>query len=132
LGRPLKHLLDLVADLQRRGIGLISLNDAINTSSSQGRLVLNLFASLAEFERTLAGLAAARAQGRVGGRKPGLSEEAERAARAAELRYNARQLSVEDMTRSLRICKTTFYKYLPHRGVALHTQPLPRPVAITG
>ena len=51
LGRSLKHLLDLVADLQRRDIGLISLTDAINTASVPGRLVLNLFASLAEFER---------------------------------------------------------------------------------
>ena len=116
LGRSLKHLLDLVADLQRRGIGLISLTDAINTHSAQGRLVLNLFASLAEFERelirerTLAGLAAARARGRVGGRKPGLSAEAQRTARAAELLYKARELSVDDMARSLRICKATFYK----------------------
>ena len=134
LGRSLKHLLDLVADLQRRDIGLISLTDAINTSSAQGRLVLNLFASLAEFERelirerTLAGLAAARARGRVGGRKPGLSEEAQRTARAAELLYKARELSVDDMARSLRICKATFYKYLHHRGVALYAQPLPSPV----
>ena len=52
LGRSLKHLLDLVADLQRRDIGLISLTD-INTASAQGRLVLNLFAALAEFEREL-------------------------------------------------------------------------------
>lgn len=51
LGRSLKHLLDLVADLQRRGIGLISLTDAINTAFAQGWLVLNLFASPAEFER---------------------------------------------------------------------------------
>lgn len=134
LGHSLKHLLDLVADLQRRDIGLISLTDAINTHSAQGRLVLNLFASLAEFERelirerTLAGLAA-RARGRVGGRKPGLSAEAQRTARAAELLYKARELSVEDMARSLRICKATFYKCLHHRGVALYAQPLPSPVA---
>ena len=100
LGRSLKHLLDLVADLQRRGLGLISLTHAINTASAQGRLVLNLFASLAESERelirerTLAGLAAARARGRVGGRKPGLSEEAQRTARTAELLYKARELNV--------------------------------------
>jgi DNA invertase Pin-like site-specific DNA recombinase len=73
-------------------------------------------------------LAAARARGRVGGRKPGLSEEAQRTARAAELLYKARELGVDDMARSLRICKATFYKYLHHRGVALHAQPLPSPV----
>jgi DNA invertase Pin-like site-specific DNA recombinase len=87
LGRSLKHLLDLVAELQRRDIGLVSLTDAINTAPAQGRLVLNLLASLAESERelirerTLAGLAAARARGRIGGRKPGLSEEAQPSAR---------------------------------------------------
>ena len=137
LGRSLKNLLDLVADLQRRDIGLISLTDAINTHSAQMRLVINLFASLAEFERelirelTLAGLAAARTRGRVGGRKPGLSEEALRTARAAELLYKARALSVDDMARSLRICKATFYK-LHHRGMALHAQPLPSPVVVPG
>ncbi|TGE21021.1 recombinase family protein [Hymenobacter metallicola] len=125
LGRSLKHLLDLVADLQRREVGLVSLTDAINTNSAQGRLVLNLFASLAEFEReltrerTFAGLAAARARGRVGGRKPGLSEEAQRTALAAETLYRAQQLSTDDMARSLRISKATFYKYLRHRGVPL-------------
>ena len=119
-----------MADLQRRDIGLISLTDAINTASARGRLVLNLFASLAEFERELihertlsGGLVAARTRGRIGGRKPGLSEEAQRTARVVELLYKARELSVDDMARSLRICKATFYKYLHHRGMALHAQP---------
>lgn len=124
-----------MADLPRRGVGLISLTDAINTHSAQGRPVLNLFASLAEFERevirerTLAGLAAARARGRVGGRQPGLSAEAQRTGRAAGLLYQARELSVEDGARSLRVCKATFYKYLHRCGVALPAQPLPSPVA---
>ena len=82
LGRSLKHLLDMVAELEFRGVGLVSLTDAINTTSAQGRLVFNLFASLAEFERELirerthAGLASARARDRVGGRQRGLSEQA--------------------------------------------------------
>ena len=64
----------MVGDLQQMGVGLVSLTDAINTTSAQGRLVFNLFASLAEFERELirerthAGLASARARGRVDGR----------------------------------------------------------------
>ena len=109
------------------------MTDAINAHSAQGRPVLNLFASLAEFERelirerTLAGPAAARARGRIGGRKPGLSDEAQRTARAAELLYQAQQLSIDDMARSLRICKATFYEYLHHRGVALHARLLPSP-----
>ena len=83
LGRSLKHLVELVAELNERKIGLKSLNDPIDTTTAQGRLVFNIFASLAEFEReiirerTNAGLAAARARGRTGGRKPGLSEDAQ-------------------------------------------------------
>jgi hypothetical protein len=48
------------------------------------------------------------------------------------LLYKAQELSVDDMARSLRICKATFYKYLHHRGVALHAQPLPSPLAVPG
>ena len=90
LGRSLRHLLKVVGDLQQMGVGLVSLIDAINTTSAQRRLVFNLFASLAEFERELirerthAGLASARARGRVGGRQREFSEEAERTAIIAE------------------------------------------------
>jgi DNA invertase Pin-like site-specific DNA recombinase len=126
LGRSLKHLLDMVAELEFRGVGLVSLTDAINTTSAQGRLVFNLFASLAEFERELirerthAGLASARARGRVGGRRRGLSEEAERTAIVAETLYREQQLGVNEIAQHLRISKVTLYKYLRHRGVVIH------------
>lgn len=74
LGRSLQHLVDLVNDLMARKVGLKSLNDPIGITTSHGRLTFNLFASLAEFERefirerTRAGLSAARARGRRGGR----------------------------------------------------------------
>ncbi|WP_435576110.1 recombinase family protein [Azorhizophilus paspali] len=74
LGRSLKHLVELVGELAEHKVGLQSLNDPIDTTHAQGRLVFNLFASLAEFERELirertqAGLSAARVRGRVGGR----------------------------------------------------------------
>jgi len=74
LGRSLRHLLETVADLERRGIGFASLTEQIDTSTPGGKLVFHLFGALAEFEhalireRTMAGLAAARARGRVGGR----------------------------------------------------------------
>ncbi|KAA9327257.1 resolvase [Hymenobacter busanensis] len=127
LGRSLKHLLELVGELQRRGVGLVSLTDAINTTSAQGRLVFNLFASLAEFERELirerthAGLAATRSRGRVGGRRRGLSEEAERTAIVAETLYKEQQLGVNEIAQRLRISKVTLYKYLRYRGVAIHS-----------
>ena len=85
LGRSLKHLIDLVTGFREKGIEFISLNDAIDTTTAQGRLTFNIFASFAEFERelikerTMAGLQAARERGRVGGRKKGLSKEAPKA-----------------------------------------------------
>ncbi len=74
LGRSLPHLIDTVTALQDRGVGFRSVTEAIDTTTAGGRLVFHLFGALAEFERqlirdrTLAGLAAARARGRVGGR----------------------------------------------------------------
>ena len=93
LGRSLKHLVELVGELAERKVGLQSLNDPIDTTHAQGRLVFNLFASLAEFERELirertqAGLSAARARGRIGGRPKGLPAKAEATAMAAETLY---------------------------------------------
>jgi DNA invertase Pin-like site-specific DNA recombinase len=126
LGRSLKHLLQVVRDLQQLGVGLVSLTDAINTTSAQGRLVFNLFAPLAEFERELirerthAGLTSARARGRVGGCQRGLSEEAERTAIIAETLYREQQLGVNEIAQRLRISKVTLYKYLRHRKVVIH------------
>src|SRR5207248_9019601 len=74
LGRSLKHLLETITTLNTRKIGFKSLTESIDTTTSNGRLIFNIFASLAEFERDLirertkAGLQAARARGRVGGR----------------------------------------------------------------
>ena len=123
LGRSLKHLVTLTAELIEREIGLISLNDPIDTTTPQGRLIFNIFASLAEFERDLirertqAGLKAARARGRKGGRPPGLSKKAEATAMAAETLYKEGQLSVQAICNQLGISKPTLYAYLKHRGV---------------
>src|SRR5438270_4152035 len=74
LGRSLKHLIETITSLNNRKIGFKSLTESIDTTTSNGRLIFNIFASLAESERDLirertkAGLAAARARGRVGGR----------------------------------------------------------------
>lgn len=123
LGRSLRDLVDLVSTLMERDIGLKSLQDPIDTTSSQGRLVFNIFASLAEFERDLiiertrAGLNAARARGRLGGRPKGLSAAAEKKAVAAEALYKEGRLSVNEIAENLGVSKATLYKYLRHRGV---------------
>jgi DNA invertase Pin-like site-specific DNA recombinase len=125
LGRSLQHLVDLVNDLMARKVGLKSLNDPIDTTTSHGRLTFNLFASLAEFERdvirerTQAGLSAARARGRHGGRPRGITSEAESTAYAAEALYREGKLSAHDIAGKLRIAKSTLYAYLRHRGVKI-------------
>lgn len=82
LARSLPNLLEIAATLERRSVNLISLGESIDTTTTAGKLVFQIFGAIAEFERNLiidrtnAGLKAARAQGRVGGRKPALSDKA--------------------------------------------------------
>jgi len=127
LGRSLAHLIKLVSDLEDQGVGLLSLNDPIDTTTPQGRLVFRIFASLAEFERdvirerTMAGVASARRRGRLLGRPKGLTKQAEQKARLAESLYKDENFSVEQIVRELHISKTTLYKYLRHRGVSVGT-----------
>lgn len=125
LGRSFKDLITLVNNLMEKGVGLKSLNDPIDTTTAQGRLIFNIFGSLAEFERelirerTLAGLEAARARGKKGGRPSGLSKSAQGKAHSAELLYKEGKLSVIEICTQLGLSKATFYKYLKLRGVSI-------------
>lgn len=125
----MKHLLEIAGEFEKRGIGLVYINDPVNTTTASGRLIFNIFASLAEFEkdlireRTKSGLEAARARGRKGGRSRGLSkEEAEKTAMLAQTLYSERKLGVNDIAKELSIYKMTMYKYLRHRGVTIHSK----------
>ncbi|MBX9867472.1 MAG: recombinase family protein [Burkholderiales bacterium] len=126
LGRSLKNLVEIVGQLIAQGVGLKSLHDNIDTTTPQGRLTFNIFASLAEFERdliserTMAGLASARARGRNGGKPKGLSQQAESTACAAETLYKEGKLAVNQIATQLGIAKNTLYKYLRHRGVEIN------------
>lgn len=108
-----------------RVVGLKSLNDPIDTAISHGRLIYNVFASLAEFEpdliseRTQAGLQAARARGRKGGRPMGLSDQARKKAITAESIYREGKLSVSEIARNLENSKSALYKYLRHQDVEI-------------
>jgi DNA invertase Pin-like site-specific DNA recombinase len=125
LGRSLQHLIELVNELLARKVGLKSLNDPIDTTTAQGRLTFNIFASLAEFERdvirerTNAGLVAARARGRKGGRPKGIGNGAEPIACAAETLYREGKLSSQQIADRLSISKSTLYAYLRYRGVTI-------------
>jgi DNA invertase Pin-like site-specific DNA recombinase len=127
LGRSLRDLLELVSEFEKNGAGFVSLQDHINTTTPQGRLVFNIFASLAEFERelikerTMAGIEAAKARGRVGGRRPGLSATARKKAAEAKTLFldhdPKTKLSVLEICKELEISKATFYHYLDYLNV---------------
>ena len=125
LGKSLKHLVALVNDLMDKKVGLKSLSDPIDTTTAQGRLVFNIFASLAEFERdlirerTTSGLSAARSRGKKGGRPKGLTPKAQAISFTAETLYKERKLSVQQIADRLGIAKSTLYSYLRHRGVKI-------------
>ena len=115
LGRSLRDLIDLVAEFQSRGVDFMSLQDGINTSTSTGRFTFNIFASLAEFEReiikerTKAGLQAAKARGKVGGRPDGLSQEATEKARSAKILHESGSKTVNEIAKILGISRATCY-----------------------
>ena len=125
LGRSLHHLVKIVNDLNNQSVGLVSLNDPIDTTTAQGRLMFNVFASLAEFERdvvyerTIAGIKSAKARGRLGGRPKGLSANAKQKACLAEALYKQNELTSDQIAKQLDISKPTMYKYLKYRKVKL-------------
>ena len=122
MGRSLHHLVKTVAGMSERGVGLKVLTGQgaqIDTTTAHGRLSFGIFASLAEFEselireRTMAGLAAARARGRKGGRKFALTKAQVRMAQAAMAN---RDTSVAELCRELKIKPVTLYRYVDPEG----------------
>lgn len=116
LARSLKQLIETVEELGQRDIGLRSLTEAIDTGAAGGRLIFHVFGALAEFERSIirertqAGLAAARARGRVGGRPPGLTPADLAAARAL---LSDPEITVAQAAKRLGVASSTLYRHLP-------------------
>ena len=113
LGRSMKHLVGLVEDLAERGIGFRSITEAIDTTTSGGKLVFGIFAALAQFERELiverthAGLRAARSRGRVGGRPPALTPAQVTTARTL---YAVGDMTVPEIAQTLGVSTATIYR----------------------
>jgi DNA invertase Pin-like site-specific DNA recombinase len=122
LGRTLKQLIELVATFNQKGIGFKSLKETIDTTTSTGKLVFHIFAALAEFERdiiherTRAGLAAARARGRLGGRPKLQTKDPKKIALARKL-YADRNMPVQEICDTLHIGRSTLYRYIQDEPV---------------
>jgi DNA invertase Pin-like site-specific DNA recombinase len=113
LGRSLTELVSIINNLHDNGIAFESLTEHIDTSSASGKLMFQFFAALAEFERniirerTRAGLEAARARGRKGGRKPKVTEKMKREMKAL---YDSKQVTIGEICERYGITKMTFYR----------------------
>jgi DNA invertase Pin-like site-specific DNA recombinase len=119
LGRSLKDLIEIIAGLEKQGVGFRSLEEFIDTTTSGGRLIFHVFGALAEFERNLirertqAGLEAARARGRKGGRPRKLdNKKVELAYRL----YDEKKHTIKEIGEILGISKPTLYAYLQQRS----------------
>lgn len=117
LGRSMGHLVSIITTLKEQGIGFKSLRDgAIDTTTASGELVFNIFAALAQFERELirertrAGLTAARARGRKGGRRPMTADNPK--VRLAKTMHKNRDVSIDEICSTLKVSRTTFFRYL--------------------
>jgi len=119
LGRSLRNLLELVEKLKERKVGFRSLQESMDTSTSGGNLIFQVFGALAEFERNIirdrtnAGLAAARARGRTGGRPKKLDEQQ----RELVIRLYKERIPVPEILKTVKISKGTLYKYVREETV---------------
>ncbi|MEN5058881.1 recombinase family protein [Sphingobacterium kitahiroshimense] len=117
LGRSLKHIIDLVLSLNEQGIIIKGLTDGVDTSTINGRLFLNLMASLAEYERELirertnAGLQSARARGRTGGRPKGYTKETVSKLLIMRSVYKDHTKKPDEIYTPLGLTRATFYRY---------------------
>lgn len=115
LGRSLKHLISYVSNLEEKGIGFHSITESINTETTSGKFMFHVFGALSEFERnlikerTLAGLEAARARGRQGGRPVKLNAEQTELVKTL---YANKKHSIQSICKMVGVGKTTLYKYI--------------------
>ena len=118
LGRSLKHLIETITQLNNRKIGFKSIQENIDTTTSGGKLVFHIFGALAEFERdiirerTKAGLQAARARGRFGGRPRAKTLNTPKKVAMAQALYNDKNNTIDEICKTLNISRSTLYRYI--------------------
>src|SRR5438094_7199519 len=122
LGRSLKHLIETITELNNRKIGFKSIQENIDTTTSGGKLVFHIFGALAEFERdiirerTQAGLTAARARGRLGGRPRAKALNTPKKITLAQSLYNDKNNTIDEICKTLNISRATLYRYIKPGG----------------
>ncbi len=120
LGRSLKHLIETITELNNRKVEFKSITENIDTTTSGGKLIFHIFGALAEFERdiirerTNAGLQAARARGKLGGRPKALNNP--KKVQMAQTLYNDKDNSIEEICKTLQISRATLYRYINTKG----------------
>ena len=113
LGRSLQDLISIVKGIEANNIAFVSVQESIDTTTATGKLMFHFFGAMAEFERNLiqertqAGLAAARARGRVGGRKPVLTDKQRAQAKAL---MKDKSLSVDEISKLMKVSRSTLYR----------------------
>ena len=117
IGKSLRNLIELITEFKNKGVAFVSLHDNINTATPNGKLIFNIFSSLADFEReamrerTLVGLAAAKERGIIGGRKAGLSPAAMEKAKIAKKLFD-KNTSAEAIAKQIGTSRATVYRYV--------------------
>lgn len=126
LGRKTVELMELQRELEENNIALISITEELDTSTAIGKFAFQMLCCVAEMERnviserTSAGLATAKSKGRIGGRKKGLTEEAEKKAELAKKLYLSRKNdspTIKEICKLIGVARGTLYKYLRIKGV---------------
>src|SRR5436309_901470 len=118
LGRSLKHLIETITNLNNRKIGFKSITENIDTTTSGGKLIFHIFGALAEFERdiirerTNAGLQAARARGRRGGRPKAKTFDTPKKVALAQSLYDNKNNTIDDICKTLNTSRSTLYRYI--------------------
>ena len=118
LGRSLKHLIETITQLNNRHIGFKSMTENIDTTTSGGKLVFHIFGALAEFERdiikdrTKAGLSAARARGRLGGRPKAKTLDTPKKITLAQSLYDNKNNTIDEICKTLNVSRATLYRYI--------------------
>src|SRR5213082_909011 len=127
LGRSLQYLIETIAKLNKRKIGFKSITENIDTTTSGGKLVFHIFGALAEFERdiikdrTKAGLHAARARGRLGGRPKAKTLDTPKKVALAQSLYENEDNTIDEICKTLNVSRATLYRYIKTKAAEKNT-----------